>query len=55
MSAGFMSDAPAAELQHLFEVLDAGQPGDPIPYQALFLEDQELSQVTIMCSFFLGL
>lgn len=46
LSAGFMSDAPAGQLQHLFEVLDTEQPDDPIPYQALFLEDQELSQVT---------
>lgn len=42
---GFMSDAPAAQLQQLFEVLDAEQPEDPVPYQALFLEDHELSQV----------
>ena len=43
--AGFMLDAPAAQLQHLFEALEAEQAEDPIPYQALFLQDSELSQV----------
>ena len=40
-----MLDAPAAQLQRLFEALEAEQAEDPIPYQALFLQDSELSQV----------
>ena len=43
--AGFMLDAPTAQLQHLFEALEAEQTEDPIPYQVLFLQDGELSQV----------
>lgn len=47
--AGYMSDAPAMQLQQLFEALDVEQPEDPVAYQALFLEDHDLNQVCIQC------
>lgn len=38
-------EAPASQLQQLFEALDLEQPEDPVAYHSLFLQDQQLCQV----------
>ena len=38
-------EAPASQLQQLFEVLELEHPEDPVAYHSLFLQDSQLSQV----------
>jgi len=44
--AGYLSDTAPEQLQQLFDALDQEQAGDIVQYRDLFLEDNELNQVS---------
>jgi len=44
--AGYLSDTAPEQLQQLFDALDQEQTGDVVQYRDLFLEDNELNQVS---------
>ncbi len=44
--AGYLSDTAPEQLQQLFDALDQEQAGDVVQYRDLFLEDNDLNQVS---------
>lgn len=44
--AGYLSDTVPERLQQLFDALDQEQAGDVVQYRDLFLEDNDLNQVS---------
>ena len=44
--AGYLSDTAPEQLQQLFDALDQEQAGDLVQYRDLFLEDNDLNQVS---------